>query len=159
MNPEILRGTIDKALDIARHESRYTLNSDSLAVLENIHHELESEPRVQNIDHSEPMLNSENSVLVIMPGSIGLSLEHNNQEFKVEGVIYTPSGLRYRGRRSSQTSRDFEDIVITMPVNAIECIPDVSQRGYYEFNTGEIIPVDPARNNLNDDYEILTFES
>lgn len=158
MHPEILRGTIDKALDIARHESRYTLNTDSWAALETLHHELEGEPRVQNTGRSEPVPSSDDSVLVIMPNSIGLSLEHNNEEFKVEAVVYTPSGLRYRGRRSSQESRRFEDVIITMPVDAIECIPDVSRRGYYDFNTGEITPVDPATDDLDDEYEILTFE-
>jgi DEAD/DEAH box helicase domain-containing protein len=158
MDSEVLRGTFEKALDIACHDSRFQLNSASMGALKTIVADLESEPEFQVADGEEIVDHSGNLVPIIMPGSIGLSLEHNNEEFRIEDVFNAPSGLRYRGRRSSQESRQFNNVVITMPVDAIVAVPDVSQLGFYNVETGEKIPASSGSTSENNNFEILTFE-
>lgn len=159
MDSVILKGTFEKAIDIAQHDSRFTLNAASMRALESILKELERKPELHAIGGDETINVSGNLVPIIMPGSIGLSLEHNNEEFKVEGVLYTPTGLRYRGRRTRQESQQFDDVLITMPAQSIVPIPDVSQSGYYDLNTGEVCPnVMSSNADSSDDFEILAFE-
>lgn len=158
MDSDILRGTFEKALDIACYDPRFQLNSASMGALEAIVADLVSDPEYQIVDGEEIVDHSGHLVPIIMPGSIGLSLEHNNEEFRVEDIFNAPSGLRYRGRRSSQESRHFDSVVITMPIDAIVAVPDVSQLGFYNVETGEKIPAGVELTSSNDDFEILAFE-
>lgn len=159
LEPGILQGTLEKAIDIGQHDQTYALNPQSLQALEIILGELDGDPQIETIGGSEAAIVASDHVTVIKPGSVGLSLEHNNEEFKVEGIVYTPSGLRYRGRRASQETGRFEDAAITMPATAIVPIPDVSILGAYDMNTGEVHPFPGASSSGgNGNVEILAFD-
>lgn len=140
LEPHVLRGTFEKALDIAEHDALFALQPNTMGVLQTLLDELETEPVVQAVGADMASSGSDNHVSVIMPGSIGLSLEHNNEEYAVDAIVYTPSGLRYRGRRKCQEGEKFETVVITIPVTAIQPIPDVSEMGRYDLETGEVMP-------------------
>ena len=72
---------------------------------------------------------------VILPGSKGLCLKHQNEEFMVESVFYTPQGLRYRGYHLSNNDPNVKEVV---PLENLVEIPGESQLGYYNLETGEI---------------------
>lgn len=144
LEPDVLFGTFEKALEIAQNDPAFSLQPATMRLLETMLCELQVEPSVQTVQGTIPEAQSDNLVPVIMPGSIGLSLEHNNEEFRVENIVFTPSGLRYRGRRAGQMRAKFDDVMITMPVAAIQAIPDVSETGFYDLETGEIVPSTPA---------------
>jgi DEAD/DEAH box helicase domain-containing protein len=74
---------------------------------------------------------------VILPGSKGLNINHNNEEFEVEAVFFHPSisGLSYRGRRVSITDETLKEIV---PLKALVEIAGESKMGFYNYDTGEI---------------------
>jgi DEAD/DEAH box helicase domain-containing protein len=77
-------------------------------------------------------------VRVIMPGSRGIGVRRNNEEFVVERVLYHPrvNGLAYRGRYQSTTNETVAEIV---PVEGLVEIPGESQMGYYYYDLGELI--------------------
>lgn len=76
-------------------------------------------------------------VRVLCPGSIGVDIMRNNEEFRVEAIFYSPkSGLQYRGRLSSTTNPDVVDII---PISNIKPIPGESM-GIYDLETGELTP-------------------
>jgi len=81
----------------------------------------------------------EKCVPVIMPGSKGLNTLHNNEEFTVEAVFFSPAvgGLAYRGRNISSWRETEKDII---PVGALAEIPGESVWGLYNLETGELDP-------------------
>lgn len=72
-----------------------------------------------------------------MPGSKGLNIDRNNEEFEVEAVFYNPSfgALCYRGRHMSIPD---EQVKITIPIKSLSEIPGESKMGFYNYDTGEI---------------------
>ena len=158
MEPTVIRGTFEKAIDIAAHDSAFQLRPESLVVLHQLLNEIGNEPVSQPLGEPEEHTNA-NYIQVIKPGSRGLSLEHNNEEFYVDDVIYTPTGLRYKGRRPQQNGYKFDSVVITMPVQAIRPIPDVSETAYYNLETAEIVDEVPLSSATGGgDYDEFAFE-
>ena len=76
---------------------------------------------------------------MILPGSIGLDVYRNNEEFSVEAVYFHPgiSGLAYRGRRQSNADPEAKDII---PIAHLVEIPGESRLGTYSLETGELVP-------------------
>lgn len=68
---------------------------------------------------------------VILPGSKGIVLTVNNEEFFVDRVFLTPDGLRYEGK----TSRQKTERMVPLVENVKE-IPGESEIGYYNFSAG-----------------------
>jgi DEAD/DEAH box helicase domain-containing protein len=75
-----------------------------------------------------------------MPGSKGLNLKKNNEEFLIEGVFFSPvfKGLAYRGKHLSETGSKFATTTISVPINSVIPIPGESKLGVYEYETGEL---------------------
>ena len=82
---------------------------------------------------------------VILPGSVGLDISQNNEEFAVEDVFYNPQlmGLAYRGRHASERGRRWSEATVIVPARNILEIPGVSRTGYYNFETGQVEPKAP----------------
>jgi DEAD/DEAH box helicase domain-containing protein len=76
-------------------------------------------------------------VQVILPGSRGVNVRRNNEEFEVEHVFFSPQigGLAYRGRYASTTGDTAKDII---PIDFLAEVPGESKIGQYNLNTGEI---------------------
>lgn len=74
---------------------------------------------------------------VILPGSKGLNIKRNNEEFEVDAVLFNPSfgSLCYRG---THTSIPDEKGKITIPIKALIEIPGESKIGFYNYDTEEI---------------------
>ena len=73
-----------------------------------------------------------------LPGSVGLYPDYQNEEYRVDGVYYTPKGLMYRGSRLSKQGEQFENVVMSVPVDKILPVEGRSRCGYYDYDTGEI---------------------
>jgi DEAD/DEAH box helicase domain-containing protein len=80
-----------------------------------------------------------NLVPVILPGSLGLQLLHDNREFHVQAVFFSPHGLKYRGTNSA-TRRGATDVV---PLDQLVPLEGVSEMGFYDLETGEIVAGEP----------------
>lgn len=137
MEPEIVRGVLDKALDIAKYDGAFPVDTDTLAALRTLREAVSAEPVPEELN-MEPELPPDNCALVIVPGSVGLYPDYHNEEFRIDDVLYTPRGLVYRGKRFSQLSARFEDVTVTVMVDRILPIPGRSELGWYDFDTGEI---------------------
>ena len=79
-------------------------------------------------------------VKVIMPGSKGLNINRDNEEFFVEGVFFSPSfkGLAYRGKHLSERTSRFNGAIISIPIDSLKEIPGESRFGLYDLETGEL---------------------
>ena len=79
-------------------------------------------------------------VRIILPGSKGWMVSHNNLEFEILDVFYHPQlGVAYRGKRLKANGEKIEEKV---KINDIVEIPGVSEMGWYDVDTGEIIRKD-----------------
>ena len=77
-------------------------------------------------------------VEVVMPGSKGLDTRHNNEEFAVEKVFYSPSigGLAYRGKHIGVADNDVVEVI---PLESLTAIPGESKLGKYNPDTGDLM--------------------
>lgn len=137
MEPEVLRGVLEKALDIATNDSAFEVSAPTLVALQDLCTASATHP-VQNDIQDEIDIPLENRVQVIAPGSVGLYPDYHNEEFHVEDVVFTPKGLVYRGKRMSQVGERFETVVVTAPVDKIVAIPGLTELGWYDYDTGEV---------------------
>lgn len=141
MEKQIFKKVLEKAVELAQHFESLDINSETIAALKQVfdslsespvHISLESEKRIQSeIDRFEK---------VIMPGSKGLNIDRNNEEFFVEGVFFSPSlkGLAYRGKHLYERTPKFDNVIISIPINSLKEIPGESKIGLYDYETGEL---------------------
>ena len=90
-----------------------------------------------------------------MPNSRGLLLTRNNEEFLVERIFYTPTGLRYEGKGML-----FDPTAALTPlVEHVAEVPGESRIGYYNLITGKIeeagenIPTEDITNEAQEEGE------
>lgn len=136
-NAEVLGAVCSRAVDLAQDFGEEPVPQETNDALELLAAEAAKEPAIMGVGsgYEEPP-DSDVSVRVILPGSVGLNCFHNNEEFEITGVFFSPkSGLMYRGKRASNPSADAIDLV---PVAAVVEIPGESKMGYYDLETGEV---------------------
>ena len=140
MEPQILRGVLDKAVEIAANDSAFALTPVTMSVLQLLRESVQRDPVQETLAEESP-ISLENVAVVILPGSIGLYPDYRNEEFRVDDVVYTPKGLIYKGKRLSQQGARFEGVTVTAPVDKIVTIPGRSELGDYDYESGEILPL------------------
>ena len=77
---------------------------------------------------------------VIKPGSIGLNAKNPAQEFLVESIFYSPSGLQYRGKLKLDIGLEENEswsTTVSVPIADVLMI-DSSNTGRYNYSTGKI---------------------
>jgi hypothetical protein len=74
---------------------------------------------------------------VIMPGSVGLDLLHDNREYFVERVFYSP--LNQQVSYSGFHDRTRYGVAEQRPVTAVAPLEGESKLGEYDLATGELI--------------------
>lgn len=76
-------------------------------------------------------------IRVIMPGSRGLNVQRDNEEFDVQRVFFSPTlqSVAYRGRHHGTT---IEEVVEIVHVDALVPIPGESRMGMYDLDTGDL---------------------
>ncbi|MDI9569976.1 MAG: DEAD/DEAH box helicase [Pseudomonadota bacterium] len=79
-------------------------------------------------------------VRVIKPGSKGLDIKKDNEEFFVDSVFYSPvfKDIAYRGKHPSDVRAEMSGVAILIPYTALTEIPGESQFCLYDLETGEL---------------------
>jgi DEAD/DEAH box helicase domain-containing protein len=146
VDPAVLRSVLSYALDIARNDPNFELNSRTLAALEQMV-ECSAEQPESIGPGGHTLSTGEQYVPIILPGSIGVNLQRDNEEFLIEGVFYSPQlgCLAYRGvhvsdqRRAAMESSRFSKTTIAVAVPHVQPLAGVSSTGFYDVETGEIL--------------------
>ena len=86
---------------------------------------------------------SASAIKVIMPGSRGLNIQRNNEEFEVQRIFFSPTlqAVAYRGRHQATT---VEEVVEIVHVDALVPIPGESRVGTYDPETGDLAEIGPV---------------
>jgi DEAD/DEAH box helicase domain-containing protein len=79
---------------------------------------------------------------VILPGSKGLNLNRDNEEFFVDRVFLTRDGLRYEGITETHIGHLEKTSCMAFASDIVE-IPGVSKLGLYNYETGNIEDIEP----------------
>lgn len=138
MQEDLMAGVFSRALEIADLGEETELNKPTLDLFKELSHEALLSSKSISLD--EGMLRVDESLeVIIMPGSVGTALNHNNEEYSIESVFVNPrlGGLCYRGRYTTQRLGDTSQAIF--PISAVAQIPGESVLGYYNYETGEIV--------------------
>ncbi len=132
---------LENIKNISQKEGFLEKGSATVKALEEILNSL-TQPYVDfSFDSSALSLTDADRYLrVVKPGSKGIDIKKDNEEFFVEGVFYSPlmKSLAYRGRHISEKGKKFDYSTISIPVNSLIEIPGESEMSLYDFETGEI---------------------
>jgi DEAD/DEAH box helicase domain-containing protein len=138
---QTLNQVVKKAVELAQHDESLDINPETVLALEQLLDSL-SRPPVDVSFETEGDFQVDNKRFqkVIMPGSKGLNIEKNNEEFFVEGVFFSPffKKLAYRGKHLSERTKKCRDVVISIPTDSLKEIPGESMFGLYNYETGDL---------------------
>jgi DEAD/DEAH box helicase domain-containing protein len=146
LEERILEQVFMKSVEIAQHDEDLDINSETIAALEQVLASL-SEPPVEfsftSTSEEGSQIDADHFEKVIMPGSKGLNIDKDNEEFLVEGVFYHPTiegvgGLAYRGKHILDIAKKFEGVTTTIPIRSLKEIPGETKWGLYNRETGEL---------------------
>jgi DEAD/DEAH box helicase domain-containing protein len=141
LEEQTLKKSLEKAVELAQHDESLDISLETIEALEQLLASLSESPVNIFFKSGEgPQTETTRFVKVIMPGSKGLDIRRNNEEFFVEGVFFSPSfnGLAYRGRHLSEQGTKFQGVKISVPVDSLIQIPGESKFGLYDLETGEL---------------------
>ncbi|MCD6298240.1 MAG: hypothetical protein J7M30_13925 [Deltaproteobacteria bacterium] len=142
LEKKTLELAVKKAFELSRCNESMNINPETISALEEVVNSL-SESRSDISFYPSGETNRSHDELrkeIIMPGSKGLDIKKNNEEFFVEDVFYSPviEGLAYRGKHISERNAKYDDAKISIPVDSLVEIPGESKIGFYDFETGEL---------------------
>lgn len=82
---------------------------------------------------SDPSDSTSHAISIILPGSKGLNIRSNNEEFFVENVFYSPhyKGLAYRGHNGDGEKETNHDVKTIVALESLIEIPGESKMGLY----------------------------
>ena len=147
LETSVLNNIVDKleaVIDLSKKDGTVEKGSATLLALEQILNSL-SRPYVDFSFDSETELPSDTDhyVQIIKPGSKGINVKKDNEEFYIDGVFFSPvfNKLAYRGKHISENGQRFDDAVISIPIDFLIEIPGESEVGRYNLGTGEIIDI------------------
>ncbi|PIP08586.1 MAG: hypothetical protein COX51_03745 [Syntrophobacteraceae bacterium CG23_combo_of_CG06-09_8_20_14_all_50_8] len=139
---------INIIMKLRQEEGSLDKYSETAAVLDQILACLHQSPEIVSIDTSpDPSDIAGHAVRVILPGSKGLNIRNNNEEFFVEDVFYSPhyKCLAYRGMgtdfKSVPTAGTNHDVKTIISLESLIEIPGESKMGLYNFESEEITDV------------------
>jgi len=136
LEKKIFKQVLGKAVELAQHDESLDINLETIEALEQVLVSLSESPvNISFESGKEPQPETDRFVKVIMPGSKGLDIKKDNEEFFVEGVLFTPDGLRYRGKHISEKTARYK---IFIPIDSLKEIPGESKFGLYNYETGEV---------------------
>jgi len=116
-------------------------NSTTAMVLMQILESLSQRETPLSLGSAEtPLSDSERFIKVIKPGSKGLDIKKDNEEFFVEAVFYSPvmQGIGYRGKHNSDGRAERSGVAISIPYASLTEIPGESQFALYDLETAEL---------------------
>ena len=132
---------LEKTVELFRDGKSLGINSETIIALKQILESLSKSPLEFSFDSENGLITNANRFeKIVMPGSKGLNIKKNNEEFFVDGIFFSPvfKGLAYRGKHISEKNKKYEDVVISIPIDSLKEIPGESKLGLYNYETGEI---------------------
>ena len=144
LEEEILRQALEKSIELAQHDESLDVNYETIDALEQILNSLLNPPIEFSFESERGFqtgVSTDHLQKVVMPGSKGLNIKKNNEEFLVECVFYNPKAgeLAYRGKHVLDSAKKFEGVTTIIPINSLKEIPGESKLGLYNPETGELI--------------------
>jgi DEAD/DEAH box helicase domain-containing protein len=136
----ILKRVLEKCVDLSRSSELLDMNQETMKAIVEICTSVSEHPVELDFKQIAGIYQGiQDPVLIIMPGSKGLNVNKNNEEFLVEGVFFSPDigGLAYRGRDIPEKP-SHELVTTIIPISALKDIPGESKLGLYSYRTGEI---------------------
>lgn len=140
LEKQILKQVLDRSIELAEHEDNVDINDETLLALYQLLNAIQYSPMEIDLESEiKTQQTIENAQKIIMPGSKGLNIDKNNQEFLVEDVFFNPiyRGLVYRGRYILEIGHKYEDSITIIPIESLIEIPGESKIGLYYYETGE----------------------
>lgn len=142
---EVLREVLRMAVEIAQTSDMFELNSESISALNELAEDSLQEPK--RMESSVAITVDSQYGVIIKPGSYGVDLNKDNEEFWVDGVFFSPQfgELAYRGKHITEKKKAEQEnwrhgaTSITVPVKSIQVLDGVSLVAYYNYETGEIL--------------------
>lgn len=138
LEDDVLQKILIKAIELAEYQDVNETNPETFTAFHEILASVSTRPKdfsfeVDSINPSEGQIER-----VIMPGSKGILLNHDNQEFIVNAVFFSPmhTALCYRGKHA--TARPNDTSVSIIPITSLLEIPGESIIGFYDMETGEV---------------------
>lgn len=139
-----MRQALEKSIELAQHDESLDVNYETIDALEQILNSLLNPPIEFSFESERGFqtdVSTDHLQKVVMPGSKGLNIKKNNEEFLVECVFYNPKAgeLAYRGKHVLDSAKKFEGVTTIIPINSLKEIPGESKLGLYNPETGELI--------------------
>ncbi len=146
MKTDVIRDVFARARDIALHDQNFEINRETLEVLQEMADCVLHEPE-DTTDTSATPKPGEQFVEVVWPGSVGINIHKDNEEFEVEGVFFSPQlgQMAYRGkhvsqkRKAEQVNSRHSSTTVAVPVSHIRPLNGESRTGYYDVEKGELL--------------------
>ncbi|MHA1874875.1 MAG: DEAD/DEAH box helicase [Promethearchaeota archaeon] len=136
---EILIDVLDKSVELASNEKRYDINLETIDAISQMRDCLNNDVVQLPVDFNNDK-NDEDYERILLPGSEGLDIARDNEEFFVESIFFSRdyNSLAYYGKHLSQKTKKFESAKISVPIKNITGVPGKCKYGYYNYKTGEI---------------------
>ncbi len=146
LEDQTLRGIQEKmnvVMKIRREEGSLETDSETAVALGEILDCLGEMPVIFSVSRENATIDMDNTaaVRVVLPGSKGLNIRSNNEEFFVQDVFYSPhyKGLAYRGQNSYGEKEINCGVKTIVALESLIEIPGESKMGFYNPESGEII--------------------
>ena len=122
MDREVMVRVLEKVTELGSQDGLLHLNQATIQCAEAIFHDLANgvESTIAVGADDVPVPDTDRYTRVLNRGGRGVDLTRGNEDFVVEDVFFSPTGLRYRGRHPSDTD---PTVTVTMPVTAIVPTP------------------------------------
>ncbi|MGB5218263.1 MAG: DEAD/DEAH box helicase [Smithella sp.] len=135
---------MEDLIQIRQEEGILEKGSETANALQDIMDCLKKMPKVDSIvgeDSSAGILDP--ALKVIMPGSTGLNIRNNNEEFFVDAVFYSPQykGVAYRGSYCDGEKTKEDRLKTIIPLTFLIEIPGESKMGLYSPEHGDVIGI------------------
>ncbi|MCL4544661.1 MAG: DEAD/DEAH box helicase [Chloroflexi bacterium] len=144
MNQNVILDVLRQAMDITSQDRYSMLSPATTNALRRMYNAALTKPETTT-GWAPKAAPDEGGIVVIRPGSKGLNVRRNNEEFTVDGVFFHPTqGLSYRGRYDDQHGTRYDDnglngpIQIVVSVGNLVPIPGESHLATFDPETGEI---------------------
>lgn len=141
MKKEILTKVFEKAVEISEKDLfSNEISPETINALKVMRKDLE-EKEERIILENEEIVVKENRTLIIMPGSSGVVVSSDNQEFFISRVFMNNQGLVYRGAFSAECIEK-NNLITMFPISKLMPIPGKSILGEFDYELGEAFPLE-----------------
>jgi len=132
---------LEMLIEIGMKDDTLRMDAATAAVLEEVLDSLRQGETILSFGTEGSTLpDGDRFIKVIQPGSKGLDIKKDNEEFFVEAVFYSPvvQGIAYRGKHLSDGRAANAGVTISIPYTSLIEIPGESRHALYDLETGEL---------------------